>query len=103
MTLETKQSRFVTEFLIGHCKCRWRLHLMVPSIRAIWRKSGQEEESSDHIFCQFPSLAARLEPTDTDQTGFGSSLQDKTLVKAEGHNGHCSGLSARGDRKLPSQ
>lgn len=64
MASEKKHSRFVTEFLLGHCKFRWSLHVMVFSIRAICRKFGQEEEFSGHILCQCPSLAVRLQPID---------------------------------------
>jgi hypothetical protein len=45
-----KHCSLAKEVLTGHCTLRGRLHVMDPAANAMCKKSGQEEESSKHIF-----------------------------------------------------
>jgi hypothetical protein len=54
---DRKLCRPVTGLLTGHYTLKWHIYVTGLSSNVIYRKCGQEEESSYHILRQCPALA----------------------------------------------
>jgi len=58
LSFNRTQYRAVTGLLTGHNTLRRHLHLMGLSDSPLCRRSGAEDETSAHIFCQCEALAS---------------------------------------------